>query len=474
MKKRNTLIAALVLFILGFTSFNKAQNYQETRRFTVPSFVYQSIDPDSLKGFDDDAARASAISEGFLGQEFPVRMYRLKREYINNKYNLVRPSAVDYNAVNVPSAANKGAVLAACVNEDFEATTTTTSLTTNNAIMGWTVDMGSNSGNTSGTGWNSCNLLGCCASAPTAAVVFNAPTGYVDPVIGACYPIYSVFGSTAGGSAADAANPQIANGMFGSSFIRINDANNDYSIHKLSKTFAISPATALFQFAFISVFYPGHGCCDAGAFSIKLYNNGNQIPCPTFSASALSSACTNTNTNVTFLNSVSCTTASVNGSSPIFNKWQIASMDLTPYIGQSITIQIVASDCTGGGHYGYVYFDAQCGPLTIYGNGLPYAAGSGTVTVPTCGVAGATICAPAGMGLYSWAGPNVPLNFATPSFTNQCYTTSISALYTVSMAAPGASCGISRVVQSTITPAPALNITSVQAQCGGTQATINV
>jgi gliding motility-associated-like protein len=473
MKKRNTLAAAMVLFVLGIFSFGKAQNYQETKRFLLPSFVYQSIDPDSLKGFDDDAARASAISEGFLGQEFQVRMYRLKREYINNKYNLVKPSAVNYNSVNYNPAA-KGAVLAACVNEDFEATTTTTSLTTNNAIMGWTVDMGSNLGSTSGTSWNSCNLLGCCASAPTAAVVFNAPSGYIDPVIGNCYPIYSVFGSTPAPSAASAANPQIPGGMFGNSFIRINDDHNDFSIHKLSKTFAVTPATALFQFAFISVFYPGHGCCDAGAFSIKLYSNGNQIPCPTFSASALSSACTNTNTNVSFLVSQTCNTASASGSNPIFNKWQIASMDLTPYIGQNITINIVASDCTGGGHYGYVYFDAQCGPLTIYGNGLPYAAGSGTVTVPTCGVAGATICAPAGMGLYSWAGPNVPLNYATPSFTNQCYTTSISALYTVSMAAPGASCGISRVVQSSITPAPALNITSVQAQCGGTSATINV
>ena len=37
-------------------------------------------------------------------------------------------------------------------------------------------------------------------------------------------------------------------------------------------------------FAFISVFYPGHGCCDAGAFQIKLTNatTSQTLSCPAF------------------------------------------------------------------------------------------------------------------------------------------------------------------------------------------------
>lgn len=43
---------------------------------------------DSLEGFDEEAARRSAISEQFLGKEFDVRISSLKRQYISNKYGL--------------------------------------------------------------------------------------------------------------------------------------------------------------------------------------------------------------------------------------------------------------------------------------------------------------------------------------------------------------------------------------------------
>jgi len=248
---------------------------------------------------------------------------------------------------------------------------------------------------------------------------------------------------------------------------------NNYSLARLTKTFSVSPTNAVFQFAFISVFSTGHGCCDAGAFKITLYTVGannslTAIPCPQFTASALSSACSNTNNGINFLQTQSGNPATLT-SGLIFNKWQISSLDLTPYLGQTVQIEITTSDCTAGGHFGYVYFDAQCGPMTIYGNGSPYAAGSGTVTVPTCGAAGATICAQPGLGPYSWAGPNVPQSYQVPSYTNQCFVSNISANYTLIMSPPGACVPITRVVASTITPAPLLYASVQQATCNSTK-----
>ncbi|MCC6369513.1 MAG: gliding motility-associated C-terminal domain-containing protein [Bacteroidia bacterium] len=463
--KLNTLIAVFVLMGALIT-----KNYAQEGRIFNPSHIF---DTDSLRGFDEEAARRSAISEQFLGSEFKVRMYQLKRKYISDKYNLL-PKQVSNNAQAFRPAAVPG-----CVNEDFEASTSSATLTASNQITGWSVGRGTHYPGPSGA--NSCNLLGYTNAPPVESAIFVVPSGYVDPNIGTVYPLFSVFGTSAGDPAAETANPQITQGMFGDNFIRINSdqlGTNAYSIEKLSKTFLVTANNALFQFAFISVFYAGHGCCDAGAFQLRLFNatTNSAIACPSFSASALSSACTNTSTGITYLNAQTGTPATPNNANVIFNKWQVSSMDLSSYIGQNITIEVTASDCTGGGHYGYVYFDAQCGPMVVYGNGTAYPAGSTNVTVPTCGAAGATLCAAACLGPYYWNGPNIPPNspLATASFTNACIITTLSATYTLFMNPPGGCAPIQRTINSTVTPAPGLFASAIQAVCGSTLATINV
>jgi hypothetical protein len=292
--KLNTLLAVFV-FLGAFLNKSLAQDGR-----SVNPYPFHLFDVDSLRGFDEEAARRSAISENFLGQEFKVRMFQLKRRYINDKYNLWRPIS---NQTNYNYYAAKGAALPGCVNEDFEAATAGT-LTTSTAVTGWTVTRGTNNPSTI-SGANSCNLLGCCTSGPQESAVFVQPNGLTDPIIGAQYKIYSVFGTSAGNPAAETANPQISQGLFGDNFIRINsDALGTlaYSIEKLSKTFAVTANNALFQFAFITVFSTGHTCCDAGAFQIRLTNatTNSVIACPNFSASAPSSQCTATN-SVEFL-----------------------------------------------------------------------------------------------------------------------------------------------------------------------------
>lgn len=467
MKSRTLILFSVCLFII--TGSFKAQNLN----FVPPPFVYYAFDKDSLQGFDETAARLNAIQEQFLGSELKVRMYQLKRQFINDKFNLTKNNPKP-NRVGGYVHEARMMVSPGCDNEDFEAATGAV-ISTTNQIQGWVVSGGSH---TLQSGSNSCNQFGCCPNAPLECELIDAPTGTVDPTIGSFYPIYSVFGSTPAPAAANAANPQIAQGMFGSKFIRINSNQNNYSMARLTKTFSVSPTNAVFQFAFISVFSTGHGCCDAGAFKITLYTVGannslTAIPCPQFTASALSSACSNTNNGINFLQTQSGNPATLT-SGLIFNKWQISSLDLTPYLGQTVQIEITTSDCTAGGHFGYVYFDAQCGPMTIYGNGSPYAAGSGTVTVPTCGAAGATICAQPGLGPYSWAGPNVPQSYQVPSYTNQCFVSNISANYTLIMSPPGACVPITRVVASTITPAPLLYASVQQATCNSTKAVVSV
>ena len=466
MNKLSKIITATILVLMSFINTSWAQD------FKLDPMYFHIFDKDSLKGFEEDAARASAISEQYLGAEFKVKMYQLKRAFINNRYNLW-PKPIKNSPYSFNTAA-KLSVVPGCTNEDFEASTAG-SVTAQNQITGWTVTRGNvNPPN------NACNLNGCCTNNPVESELISAPNGIIDPVIGSIYPIFSVFGSTAANPNAALNNPQIAQSMFGDKFIRINSsglgAQQAYSVERLSKTFAVTSNNALFQFAFIFVSSTGHSCCSAGAFQIKLTNatTNSVIACPSYSAAGPSGSCQNYTVNgINFLNAVSGTPATVN-SGIVFNKWQVNSMDLTPYIGQNITIDIIANDCDASGHYGYVYFDAQCGPMVVYGNGTPYGAGSGNITVPTCGAAGATLCASSGLGPYSWAGPGVSPAFAAPSQSNICYITNISGTYTLFMNPQGSCSAIQRIISATITPAPLLAASIVQAVCGSTTAVVTI
>jgi hypothetical protein len=347
-------------------------------------------------------------------------------------------------------------------NEDFELSSPGT-ITLSSQVSGWTITSGSNN-----TGLfpnaNSCNLSGCCAGGPSESAIINTTGGYIDQAIGNIQPIYSVFGSSVnGGSMGNFAQP-----MMGNTVLRLNSSTPNYGIERVSKTLAVSQANALFQVAFLSYFATGHSCCDAGAFTVKLWNvtTNSAILCPAFTTSGLSAQCSNT-TGISFYDAGTgqpATTSSFN----IFNKWQIISFDLSSYIGQSIRIDLFSSDCTAGGHASYAYVDARTSPVTIGANNNTFSAASQTVKVNSCGPGSVTITAPVGLGPYSWQGPGVPPQFTTPSFTNGILTTSIAADFTLSMNPPGACSPLTKVITVSMTPAPApIQVTGNNSICSG-------
>ncbi|MCX6237040.1 MAG: gliding motility-associated C-terminal domain-containing protein [Bacteroidia bacterium] len=69
--------------------------------------------------------------------------------------------------------------------------------------------------------------------------------------------------------------------------------------------------------------------------------------------------------------------------------WTTVGANLLKYMGQTITIEFMAADCTGRFHYGYAYFVAACHPLYIT---VQYCAGDSV----------AKLKAPEGFEKYSW------------------------------------------------------------------------
>lgn len=456
-----------ILFCLLLLAVSFGVKAQDQNRHGLP--VNHIFNTDSLKGFDENSAKQGAFDVGAYGEEFKVYMYNAKRSYIDNKYGLVSsPHKLVYDKV-VPytqptSITAKGGpgnpiiAVASCTNEDFEEqglvspVPSTVVVSSTGFINGWLSQGASNS---SGGANGNCTASYAFGNPNPIRLFAPGAAGLTDPIIGAGYKIYSVFGPTTtvypGAAAQDPFN------HYGDWFVRLNDNVNGSSVNRISKTFAVTAANALFQFAFISVLEGSHGCCDGGGFSlkVKIASPCSAAPvtttCPQFTA-AVQPGCVSSGNTTTYL------TSTVNPTWK-YNKWKLNTLDLTSYIGSCVTIEVTAYDCTYSGHAGYVYFDAQCQPMDIIGNTNTYPAGTPSISLPTCGAGStASITAPAVTGGYTWTTPG-PYTIA-PGSGGQTIYTGITGDHTLTMNPPGSCSPIIRVINVVIAPAPNLAIIS--------------
>jgi len=52
---------------------------------------------------------------------------------------------------------------------------------------------------------------------------------------------------------------------------------------------------------------------------------------------------------------------SIGDGSIVYTNWNCENMDVSQYKGQTLTLEVIVSDCGLGGHWGYAYFDDFCG-----------------------------------------------------------------------------------------------------------------
>lgn len=127
-----------------------------------------------------------------------------------------------------------------------------------------------------------------------------------------------------------------------------------------------------------------------------------------------------------------------------YKTWTPASVDLTAFIGNPITVTFTTGDCALGAHWSYAYVDAECtSPQLI-------------IPDTVCVGQNAQACAPPGFGTYSWA------NGATTQCINVPTGTTGQFVYTCTVTPPGQP-GCPAVIKDTITvvPSPAANFTHV-------------
>ena len=238
-------------------------------------------------------------------------------------------------------------VSSCCFNADFE----------DNSFSGWQGETGSCCGiNTFNTG----QIVGGVAQTNQFSIVTgpgNDPVACVNPSTG--LPLTLVYPGTN------------FSAMVG------DGTGTGSQAARLKYTFNISPQSNLIVVNYAAVLEdPNHSVSQQPRFEAQLYDaNGIPIPCTFYQVAAGGG----------IPGFYSC------GASIRVKPWSTFGVDVTQYIGQTVTLDIATGDCSLGGHYGYAYVSANCASLNL---SALYCQNGANNT--------ATLSAPAGFSSYVW------------------------------------------------------------------------
>lgn len=185
---------------------------------------------------------------------------------------------------------------------------------------------------------------------------------------------------------------------------RLGNQNTGAQAEGLSYTInvATDSSNALFLYNYAVVMQdPGHTPAQQPRFELQVRDAfGNIIPCTSYLVSAAA--------NIPGFQSAG---------SVRWKPWESVGVDLSPYIGQQVTIEMRTGDCSQSGHYGYAYIVAECRPMKL---NVTYCYGTNT----------AVITAPPGFASYQWSdgtnGPSTSVVNPTPGQTLNVILTSVS------------------------------------------------
>jgi gliding motility-associated-like protein len=142
----------------------------------------------------------------------------------------------------------------------------------------------------------------------------------------------------------------------GSYSARLGNDHVNSEAEKLTYTFDVTDQTDLFIYRYAVILEdPNHDPSEQPRFQISVQDqNGQPIGCGTYNV--VSGA------NIPGFQ---------NNGDYRFKTWTTIGIDLSSYIGQTVTIIFATGDCSLGGHFGYAYLDCYCSPLQISSDMCP-------------------------------------------------------------------------------------------------------
>ena len=155
---------------------------------------------------------------------------------------------------------------------------------------------------------------------------------------------------------------------------------------RIAQKFNVTASNASFTYHYAVVledpFHPSH---EQPFFKAQLRDqNGQAIQCSEFVVAASS--------GLTQLGFKTSPLLSPDNKQVYYKPWSTVNVDLTNYIGQAVTVEFTAGDCSEMAHFGYTYVEASCGTSLLADN----------TTKQICLGDNTTLKAPDGYQSYLW------------------------------------------------------------------------
>jgi gliding motility-associated-like protein len=416
---KKTLLSSMLFLLMSLLS--QAQLPKE----------YYFFKGDTLKDFDAQAVYNDALKNHISPSDVRGYMSLKQKEFVRKKYNL-NASAFNRSGIRINPV-----ITSACNNLDFEAGNYT----------GWTCGKGYNKNSTLALTQSAAGVFTSGVnSAETSCSYHTLVNTGTDP-----YSLLPMVDPGGGTWALRLGGENINLNSFTCTPADGNFADSYSSGETAQQTFLVTPANAMFTYNYMVVLEQtsgGHTNTQCPYFRAEVLDNaGNPIPCLQYYVVSDSSG-------IPAGLYASGSTSSQN--SPVYySKWTMNALNLKNYINQNVTVRFTAAGCTLGGHFGYAYVDATCGPVQVLASSPEVCAG-GTISLTAPG-AGLT-------GTYAWQ--TMPSGTAgiVGSTTGQSVTINASGTYQVTVTQ---SPGCFYVIDTTIAfyPNPVVTVTGTNPTC---------
>lgn len=134
---------------------------------------------------------------------------------------------------------------------------------------------------------------------------------------------------------------------------RLGNDNTNSEAEKLTYVINVTPSNALFIYKYAVVLEdPGHSPSEQPRFQISVLNAAGNLIDPVCGEYTVVSG-----SNIPGFQTCNGTIR--------YKNWTTVGLNLSAYMGQTITIEFATGDCSLGAHFGYAYVDAYCSPLQI-------------------------------------------------------------------------------------------------------------
>ena len=136
---------------------------------------------------------------------------------------------------------------------------------------------------------------------------------------------------------------------------RLGNANVGAESERMSYSMTVSPDNVLFIYKYAVVLEdPSHTFAEQPRFQLRVLDQNGVLIDPICAEYTVVSAPT--------------IPGFVSLGNIRYKDWTTVGLDLSPFMGENIQLEFSTGDCAQGGHFGYAYVDASCGPLEISTN----------------------------------------------------------------------------------------------------------